>query len=64
MELERDIREHELMLQSRRGKLQKMAEVLSANVNRVLVDTIGQTRLLFVPAKLPKMASSGIYATL
>lgn len=56
LELEREVREAELGLQARRARLQKMAEVLSANVNRALVDGIGQARLQFVPRRAPGYA--------
>lgn len=45
LDLERAIREVEITLQRRKANLQKMAEILSVNLNRVIVDTISGHRL-------------------
>jgi hypothetical protein len=49
LELERSIREAEIVLSKRKANLQKMAEVLSCNLNRIVVDTISQHRLEKIP---------------
>lgn len=49
LELERSIREAEIILQKRKANLQKMAEVLSCNLNRVIVETVSQHRLEKIP---------------
>lgn len=45
LDLERAIREAEIVMQRRKANMQKMAEILSGNVNRVIVDTINTQRL-------------------
>ena len=43
--LEREIRDTELILQQKRSSLQKMAEIISSNVNRTIVGTLSKFRL-------------------
>ena len=43
--LEREIRETEILIQQKRANLQRMAEVISSNVNRAIIDTLSKHRL-------------------
>lgn len=43
--LEREIRETEILIQQKRANLQRMAEVISSNVNRTIIDTLSKHRL-------------------
>lgn len=43
--LEKEIRQAELLLQSKRGKMQKLAETVSSNVNRTIVATVSNHNL-------------------
>jgi hypothetical protein len=51
--LEREIREAEIILQTKRTRLQKMAEILSSNVNKAIVDTLSKQRLGEILARGP-----------
>jgi len=45
LDLEKELREKSLHLQRRKTEMQKIAEVLSASVNREIVNTISLHRL-------------------